>query len=171
MSATPLGVTNRYFPVGTRRYYYGTTIADISAPTRSELDAMTDLTGEIVDQSIKGFEVTTATVDVPDAGDDFTGQIDGRSKADSSSIGIYLSEDTDDARTLFVAKDNGFVVIFPEGDHDPVVAPSHTYKCEVWPVRVLSTPISKDMGNGGQMNVNFAITKRPALNVPVPASA
>lgn len=170
MTATPLTPTNRYFPVGTRRYYTVPTIADISAPTRAELDAGTDLTAEVVDGSVSGFELNADTVDVPDAGSKFTSKIDGRTSADTCSIGIYLSEDTDDARSLFAKGTNQYVVIFPEGDHDPITTPAHSYTCDVWPVRVLSAPISQDMSNGGQMKVNWAPTREPALNVPVPAS-
>jgi hypothetical protein len=168
MTATPLGTTQRYFPVGTRQWYYVPTIADPSAPKRAELDAGTDLSGEIVDGSISGFELSGATLDVPDTGDTFTGTIRGRVTAAASALALYVDEFTS-ARTLFAEGDKGFIVIFPEGDHAPVVGPpAQNFVMDVWPVEVLDTKLDESTSVAGQITVDFSHPKRPNLNVAVP---
>lgn len=172
MTAQPLSATHRYFPPGIRQYYIVDTIANPAAPTRLELDAGTDITDEVVDGSVNGFEINPATIDVGDAGSSFTGKIGGRSTVDVSSFGIYLSEDTSDARALFAKGARKFVVIFPEGDHAPTTgADANTYTMDVFPVEVLAAPIDPNTTSAGQCKLTFAVTDEPALNVPVPAAA
>src|SRR5690554_4879036 len=98
MAATPLNPTTRYIPPGVRQYYFVPTIADKNAPTRTELDAGTDLTGEIAE--VSGFQATSESVDTPDLLSRFTSRVPGRITADDSSITFYASQDSDDVRTL-----------------------------------------------------------------------
>jgi hypothetical protein len=164
MTATPIGTTQRYIPDGTRQYYWVSSIASKSAPTRAELNAGHDLTGEIAE--VSGFTVSTDMVDAPDLGTRFTSQISGRIKAADSSITLYLSDDSNDARSLLTRDLKGFVVQFPEGDDDGV---SGTLTCDVFPATIASASKTTKMGDPGQLEVSFTITSEPATDVLVPA--
>lgn len=161
MTATPLNPTARYIPPGVRQYYWVPTVADKTAPTRSELDAGTDLTSELA--QIAGFQVTSDTVDAPDAGSRFTSKVSGRTTVADSSIDLYTSDDSDDARSLLTRDLAGFVVIFPEGD-----VPAQTM--DVFPVTITSASILPSLTDAAQLEVQFVITSIPVNNVTVPAA-
>src|SRR5690242_13648663 len=127
MPATPITASDRYWPVGTEKWYWVAAIADYTSPTRSELNAGTDLTPEIFEYS--GFQVTGDEIDVPDRDSDFTGKIPGRTSADDSSIKFYADSTSDDVRTLLPRGTVGHIVRLPEGD----VA---GHLMDVFPVRV-----------------------------------
>ena len=69
MVATPITATSRYIPPGTTRYYWVPTIANKAAPTRSELNAGSDLTAEI--SAVSGFATSSDQQDTPDLGSRF----------------------------------------------------------------------------------------------------
>lgn len=160
MTATPLSPSQRYFPPGTRAVYWVPAIASISAPTRAELDAGTDLTGEIA--AMAGFAVSSATVSTPDLRTRFAPDIPGQITATGSSITLYMSEDSTDVRELMPRDTAGFVVILWEGD----VAGR---KMDVYPVTVTAQPKDASVTNAAQITVDFAVTAEPAENVTVPA--
>ncbi|MFI6249049.1 hypothetical protein [Streptomyces sp. NPDC051016] len=160
MVATPISASSRYIPPGTRQYYFVPSIASISSPSRPELDAGTDLTGEIAD--VSGFQTTSESTDTPDLGTRFVPKIPGRISADDSSITMYASSDSDDVRQLLPRDTAGFIVQFPEGD----VAGQ---TCDVFPVKVASAPKMTDIEEPAKIEVQFTITAEPAENVTVPA--
>lgn len=163
MAATPLAPTagSRYIPPGVRQYYWVETIANKSSPTRTELDAGTDLTAEVA--TVSGFSVTSESTDAPDLASRFTGKVPGMITAEDSSINLYLAKDSSgDARTLLTRDTEGFVVIFPEGDVSGQLM-------DVFPATVSSAAIQPDIDAPGQLVVNFTITGEPAQNVSVPA--
>lgn len=167
MAATTLAGTTRYLPPGIRQYYYVPAIADKAAPTLVELDAGTDITGEIVDGGVSGFSTSPSTVEAPDLGSRITRKTGGRTSLDDSSIALYIDQDGNpDARTLFTDGEVGFIVDFPEGNH--VQTPALT--CNIWPVQVLTSTIDPDTTKVAQVNVSFAITDLPAKNVAIPAA-
>lgn len=158
---TALGATVRYIPTGTRQYVWVATIADPSAPTSSEITAGTDLTGEIA--KVSGFVATANTVDVPDAKNLFTAKVPGRSTADNSSLELYVSSTSTDARSLLTAGLNGFIVIFPEGIHT-------SNKMDVWPVRINSASKPNDIEVGATLMVEFSVTSAPHENLAIPSA-
>lgn len=160
MGATPLGASTRYYPPGTRQVYWLPAVGDVTAPSRAELDAGIDLTGEIA--AMAGFSVSSATVSVPDLKSRFAPDIPGQITAQSSSITLYASEDSDDIRQILPRDTAGFVAILWEGDH-----PGRFM--DVFPVTVTAAPKDVTMTNAGQITVDFAITSDPAENVVVPA--
>lgn len=164
MTATPIGTTQRYIPDGTRQYYWVASIASKAAPTRAELNAGLDLTNEIAE--VSGFTTSTDMVDAPDLGTRFTAQVSGRIKAADSSITLYQSDDSVDARSILTRDLSGFVVQFPEGDDDGV---SGTRTMDVFPVKIASASKSTKMGDPGQLEVAFTITSEPAADVLVPS--
>lgn len=161
MTATPLAASTRYFPPGTRQVYWVPSIADKNAPTRSELDAGTDLTGELA--AMAGFDPTSATVDVPDLSTRFTSQIDGAITVSASTITVYLSEDSQDIRELMPRGTNGFIVVLWEGDQAGRMM-------DVFPARVISLVKDTTITDAAQATVTYAITSEPSENVVIPAA-
>ncbi|MEI5520658.1 hypothetical protein WB388_08590 [Streptomyces brasiliscabiei] len=160
MVATPISASTRYIPPGTRQYYFVPSIAAKSAPLRAELDAGTDLTGEVAE--VSGFQTTSESTDTPDLGSRFTSKIPGRITADDSSITLYASEDSQDVRQLLPRDTAGFVVQFPEGD-----VAGRTM--DVFPVKVSSAPKETSIEDPGKIMVQFTVTSEPAENLTVPA--
>jgi hypothetical protein len=161
MVATPLTPSARYFPVALRKIYWVPTIASKAAPSRSELNAGTDITAEVVDGSLSGFRQTASTIDAPDVGNLFTAQVSGRTTAASSSFNVYISKTGTDARSLLTLGLSGFICIFPEGD-----VTGRTL--QVWPVYITSPDPDQDTSKAGQIMVEFAVTSAPAMLVSVP---
>ncbi|MEU8906964.1 hypothetical protein [Streptomyces mirabilis] len=159
MVATPIAATSRYIPPGTTHYYWVATIANYNSPSRSELNAGTDLTGEVM--AVSGFATSSDQQDTPDLGSRFVPKIPGRITADDSSITMYSSSNSSDARTLMPRDTAGYVVIFPEGDITG-------QKMDVFPVKVTGVPKSRDIENPANMVFQYAITKIPAENVTIP---
>ncbi|MEH0552586.1 phage tail tube protein [Streptomyces sp. B21-101] len=160
MAATPISASSRYIPPGTRQYYFVPTIASLASPTRVELDAGTDLTGEVAD--VSGFQTTSESTDTPDLGSRFVSKIPGRISADDSSITMYASEDSQDVRQLLPRDTAGYIVQFPEGDVSGKTM-------DVFPVKVASAPKMTDVEDPAKIEVQFTITAEPAENVTVPA--
>ncbi|MEU2924211.1 hypothetical protein ABZ636_03990 [Streptomyces sp. NPDC007251] len=159
MAATPIAATSRYIPPGTTRYYWVASISNYTSPTRAELNAGTDLTGEIA--AVSGFATTSDQQDTPDLGSRFTSKIPGRITADNSSITMYLSSTSSDVRTLLPRDTAGYVVILPEGDVTG-------QKMDIFPVKVTAQPKARDVENPAQITIEFSITKIPAENVTIP---
>jgi hypothetical protein len=160
MVATPIAASTRYIPPGTRAYYWVPTIANKAAPSRAELDAGTDLTGEVAE--VSGFQTTSESTDTPDLGSRFTSKIPGRITADDSSITLYADEGSQDVRQLLPRDTAGFIVQFPEGD-----VTGRTM--DVFPVKVSSAPKDTSIEDPGKVMVQFTVTSEPAENVTVPA--
>lgn len=159
MVATPITSSLRYIPPGVRHYYWVPTIATKSAPTRSELNAGTDLTGEI--EAVAGFSVESVQVDTPDLLNTFIAKIPGRTQSADSSITMYASSNAVDARTLLVRGTAGFIVAFPEGDVSG-------QKMDVFPVKVSAAAKDTATEDPGKIMFTFSITSQPVENVTIP---
>lgn len=160
MPATPITAASRYFRRGTTKVSFCPTISNKSAPTRSELNAGTDLSNEVAE--IEGWMVASGTIDTPSLGTRFNAKIDGEITADDSSLMFYASSDSVDVRSLQPRGTNGFIVWLDEGD----VAGR---KMDVFPVRVTATPKERNMDGAARIQVQYAITSEPAENVTIPA--
>jgi hypothetical protein len=163
MAATPISATTRYIPEGVTHFYWLTACADISAPTRSELDAGVDLTPEVA--AMGNWGVTSAAVDAPDLKSRFVPQVPGLITIDGPTLSVYLSEEDDaaDVRSVLPRDTEGFMVKFPEGD-----VSGNTL--DVFPCKVAS--LAKPTALGGTVAVaelTFTVTAEPAENVTVPA--
>ncbi|MGW1000479.1 phage tail tube protein [Streptomyces sp. NPDC002520] len=159
MPATPISATTRYIPPGTTRYYWVASISNYLSPTRTELNAGSDLTAEV--QAVSGFATNSDQQDTPDLGSRFVSKIPGRITADDSSITLYASANSSDARTLMPRDTAGYIVILPEGDVTG-------QKMDVFPVKVTGVPKSRDVENPATMTFQYAITKIPAENITIP---
>src|SRR5215472_426387 len=106
----------RYIGPGTRKYYWVPTIATISAPTRLELNAGTDLTAVLDTGGVNGFTVTTNFVDTPDFGTTTITKIPGMDTLNDSSLDFYESSTSVDIRALITPRLVGYITIMLEGD-------------------------------------------------------
>lgn len=159
MPPTPLSTTTRYIPPGVRKIYWVATIATYTAPSRGELNAGIDLSGEVAE--VSGFTVTSDTVDTPDLSGRFVPVIAGRIKADASSLSFYASSNSSDVRTVLPRDTAGYIVFLWEGDVTG-------QKMDVFPVKVTVSALDGNMEDPEKVNISFAITKVPANNVAIP---
>lgn len=166
MSATTIAGTIRYTPPGIREIYLLDTApaATTGIPTMVELDAGTNLTPEIVDGSVTGFTMTGSTTEAGDLGSKITRKVQGRISLDDSSFALYLSEDGQDARTLFTQGDQRTIVVFPEGNH--VKTPALTM--DVFPVTVQTAAKDPDTTKVAQIKIDFAMSGVPLFDKPIP---
>jgi hypothetical protein len=160
MAALPQAI--RYANYDTTVVHYLPTIAAANlTPTRAEITAGTDLTGEISD--ISGFTVTGNDIDAPDLKSEFVSKVPGRTNAEDSSLTFYASEDGNDVRDVLPYKTSGFIVFMDGGD----IAGR---PMDVYPVRVRSVGVTRSVGDDlSRVVVGFSITREPAQNLAVPA--
>lgn len=162
MAATPITPVNRYWPVGTTKWLWVPTIANYTvAVTRAEINAGTDLSGEVAD--ISGFTVTSNQIDTPDVNSRFRSKIPGPIEAEDSSLTIYADPSGADVRSLLPRDTSGYVVRMDGGD----VAGR---KMSVFPVKVASQ--NKLLGTdeeAGRIEITFTITRQPAEDLTIPA--
>lgn len=160
MAATALTKSDRYFRAGITEVYWVKSIADYNAPTRTELDAGTDLSCEVA--SLSGWEVTSETADAPDLCSRFVSQVPAQITASDSSITLYADSTSNDARSLMDRNEDGHIVIFWEGD----VA---TQLMDVFPSTVRSVGKSSDIQAVATLEFQYAITAEPATDVAIPS--
>lgn len=159
MPPAPLTPTNRYFPPAKRKIYWLVTCANYNAPTRTEINAGTDLSAEIA--AVAGFSLTDNPVDTPDMGSRFTSQVPGRQTAAGSSLTIYCDNAGNDARSLLLNGTSGFVLCLWEGD-------TTGFFMDVFPARVDSQAMDTTVDDAGQVVFSFVITRVPAIRVAIP---
>lgn len=160
--ATPqITASTRYFDVGTTKVYFLPACADIQSPTRSEMNAGTDLSREIAE--IDGWSVSSNQIQTPDFATRFVSQIAGRIEAADSNLTFYASEDSVDVRALLPRDTDGFMMWLDGGD-----TPGN--KADVYPVTVTSVSKMRSAGaEAARIQVGFSITREPAEDVTVPA--
>lgn len=161
MVATPIAATDRYTPAGVVAFYWVETIADISDPTRSELDAGSDLTGEVFEAV--GWRLQSERRNIQAVGEEFRSELEGSLAADDTRLLMWADRTGADVSTLLSRGSAGHVVVLHGGD----VAGS---PMDVWPVRVaarvrqISRPHEPSL-----VDVQFVVTSEPALDVAVPS--
>lgn len=161
MPAPNITASSRYFNKGTSIVVFAATVAVKTAPTRSEINAGTDLSNEV--SEVDGWVVEAEQIETPNLGETFTGSIPGSTSAEDSSLTLYASEDGSDARTLLPRGTTGYILWMDGGD-------TAGRKMDVFPVRVssLGKPRTTD-DEAATVAVNFAITSEPAEDVTIPA--
>ena len=162
MVATPITPVSRYWPVGTTKWLYVATIANYAvAVTRAEINAGTDLSGEINDTN--GWTVSSNQIDTPDVNSRFRSKIPGAIEASDSSLTIYADPSGTDVRALLPRDAAGYIIRMDGGD----VAGR---KMSVFPIKVSSQ--NKLMGTdeeAARIEINFTITRQPAEDLTIPA--
>jgi hypothetical protein len=161
MAAPAITASTRFSARGKTKCYWVPSIANPAAPTRSELNAGTDLSPQIADRS--GWSVESDMIETPDLASRYTSTIPGPIKADDSSLTMYASKDGVDARALMPRDAVGYIVWLDGGD----VASG---KMDVFPVTV--TSVSKQRSVDGEdadtLEFAYAITAEPSENVTIP---
>lgn len=161
--ATPaLTASTRYFDPEITKIYFVPTIADISAPTRTELNTGTDLSGEVAE--ISGFTVTSEQIAAPDLGSRFTSQVGGRTTAEDSSLTFYSDQQGVDARTVLSRGTDGYLTFMDGGDVEDNLM-------DVYPITVVSVGKMRSVGDElARLQIQVSITSEPAEDVAVPAA-
>jgi hypothetical protein len=160
MPAGAITPSVRYVRFGLTRVVYALTVSNYLSPTRGEINAGTDLSGEV--SEISGFQVAGAFVDAPDLLSPFTAKLAGRTTADDSSITMYASSNSVDVRTLLPRGTTGYLMWFDEGD-----TPGR--KFDIYPITVGSAAKDRSLEDPARIIINVAVTRTPAENVTVPA--
>lgn len=162
MAATPITKVARYQPKGNLKWVFCATLADYHAPTRTEIDAGTDISKEVREYS--GWTTTSAFIDTPDVNSRFTGKIPGDIEAEDSSLTVYLDPSGDDIRTLLPRDTSGFMLRMDAGDVED-------HLMDVFPFTVGSVGKPFELGEAVVAVISVAITDEPAENVAIPAAS
>ncbi len=160
MPASAITASVRYVRYGITRVVFAPAVANILSPTRAEINAGTDLSGEVAE--VSGFDTPVNFVDTPDLLNQFTGKIPGRLSSSDSSITMYASSNSIDVRSLLPRGTTGFLMWFDEGD----VAGR---KYDIYPITVGSLSKDRSIEDPAKLVVNVAITRTPTENATVPA--
>lgn len=165
MAATPIASGIRYINVETTEIVYVPDIVDKAAPTRTELDAGTDVTCEVMEMS--GFSTTSNQVETPDLCSRYTSSIPGRITAEDSSITFYADREGQAIQTLLPRNEEGFIVIYDTGDQEG----ANSEVMDVYPVTVMSSSKTRSVDGSSAASIvtQFSITSEPAENVLVPS--
>lgn len=161
MTAPNISSSTRFINVGTTVVYWVPSISNKSAPTRSELNAGTNLVNE--NSAASGWTTKTDQVETPTMDSRFTAKIPGRISADDSSLTMYRDLGGVDAHSLMPTDTNGFVVWMDAGDVAGRLM-------DVFPVRVAShsKPRSTEAKEAATVEIAFSITDEPAEYVTIP---
>jgi hypothetical protein len=154
MPATPLPKATRFFQPGTIAVLWLPAIAATNlTPTQVEIDAGTDLTGELTDWA--GWSYSTTFIETRDASTPVSPKLAGRISVDDSSITFNGSEDGNDVRNTFTRGQNGYIVIADAGM-------GTGKKAEVFPVEVGSVNKARSLDSDPfKVRVDFGVTNVP----------
>jgi len=160
MAAPALATLNPYIPWNNRTHDWVPTIANIAAPSRAEIDAGNDLSGQLIEAP--GWSVSSATVQ----SQSFRGaalNLTGLQTIAESTLVMRLSRTATDARSILLIQSPplaGYIIVFPEGDVSG-------YKMDVFSVQVLGAPRSDALGDPAVATFQFAVNDY-RLRVTVP---
>ena len=161
MATIPKAV--RYWSVGLTQVHFLPAIADPGmAPTREEIVAGTDLTGEIAEWD--GWSTTSEKIDTPDMVSRFVSNIPGAISAEDSSLTFYADRAGDDVRLVLPRDTSGFIIWMDGGD-----VPENYM--DVYPVTVASAPKIRSTDNATMIRVDFNITSEPAEDQVIPQAS
>lgn len=159
--ATPtITSSTRYFARGTSLCYFLPSVANLSSPSRAEMNAGLNLSPQVAD--LKGFSVTGNQIDTPDLGTTFDSKIAGTTSAEDSSLDLYADLGSVDVRIDLPRGTTGVIMWLDSGD-----VPGR--KADLFPVTVTSNSQMRSMSEAAKRQVGFAITAEPAESVTIPA--
>lgn len=96
---------------GKTRVYWVTTIANIAAPTTTELNAGIDLTSTLTADGLSGLQPDTADVDTSSLASTFNTTVNGRSSFSNTRLRLKKQSGTDTIFTTLVRDTAGYLVI------------------------------------------------------------
>src|SRR5438045_52873 len=151
MVATPIASPGLYVPVSIRKINWYPAVANITAVTRSEINAGTDLSPAIPDDGVKGFTGKAEFADAPNFLGGLTPKVPkNQLTADDSTLDFYMSTTSSDVRTLLTRGLSGFIGMMWEGD-------TAAKKQTVFQVTVASQSPAPDGGNPARITIGFGI--------------
>lgn len=163
MPTPALTASTRYTDLATSKIYWVPAIAATNlTPTRAELNAGTDLSGEVNDLS--GFTVEGEQIDTQSMGETFRSVIPGATSAPDSSITFYASKTGVDIRALNPRGTSGYLCFMDGGD----VAGQ---KLETYPVTVTSVGVMRSVvgGDATKIQISYSVTRQPGQSLTIPA--
>ena len=161
MPAEPLNVANKFSALDGLELVWIPVVAKLTEPTRTEIDAGTNLTSEVAGWD--GFEIDPQQIETPSLSR-FTGTIPGRIQITPGVLRIYADRGGDDVRDLLADGTTGFLAWFDNGDvADELV--------DLWPVQVNRLSKVRSMEDATLLSVQFSHQQLPAENLTVPAYA
>jgi len=96
---------------GKTRVYWVPTVANINAPTTTELNAGMDLTSTMTADGLSGFNPDTADVDTSSLASTFTTNVNGRTSFSNTQLTLKRQSGTDTIFTTLTRDTAGYVVI------------------------------------------------------------
>lgn len=96
---------------GKTRVYWVTTVANINAPTTTELNAGIALQTTMTADGLNGFQPATADVDTSSLDSTFSTMVNGRTSFSNTSLRLKKQSGTDTIFTTLVRDTAGYVVI------------------------------------------------------------
>jgi hypothetical protein len=152
----------RYYKVGVSKVKWATTVVTYTAPTRTEITAATELSGEIAE--VNGFSVVSESIDTPDLANRFVSKVPGRITAEDSSISFYASSTGLTPASSIMPRDTtGFLLVMPAGDV------ATTGRMSVWPVTVGAVSEPWDLDSAAKVDISYTPSRVPAENIVIPA--
>lgn len=162
MPATPLNITDKFSALDGLAIVWIPVIAanqTTMIPTRTEINAGTDLSSEIAGWD--GFEVEPGEIETPGL-QRFTGTIPGRITITPGVLRIYADRGADDARDVLADGTSGYLAWMDSGD----VAAS---LMDVWPVQVNRLSKVRSMEEATLLSVRFSHPRLPVEDIAIPA--
>lgn len=155
---------------GNTRVSFVPTIADIAAPTTTELDAGTDLQWVITADGLIGFEASTAEVDNSALASKFDTKDIGRGSFSGTMLRLKRQSGTDTVRETLVRGTSGYITI--RRGVDEATAWTAAQGVEVYPVRIgTRRNLPPEMNSVEKYEVPTVITSEPELDAVVAAGA
>jgi hypothetical protein len=151
---------------GKTRVYWVTTIANINAPTTTELNAGIALNSTITADGLVGFKPDTADVDTSALDSTFNTMVNGRTSFSGTLLRLKKQSGTDTIFTTLIRDAAGYIVI--RRSIAATTAWTSTQPCEVYPslcgevARVDVEPNSLE-----RYEIPIKITASPALRSAV----
>ena len=161
MAAPDIATATRYSNTLNKTVYVLPACADITAPTRAELNAGTRIDSVIPKTGITGFSGTQSTITSDDLKTGMTLSInDGEDWSQGSTIEAHLSKSGTDIRSVLPKGQSKFIVMFDSTD-------TAGLKMDVFDIYVGSA--EKSRSGLAMVTLGCTYNQVPAIDVTVPA--
>jgi len=153
----------RYVPEGTVEVWLVISISDAAAPTASELNAGTDLTGQMIGDLVLPFEGSTA--DASDTSSRFNKTAPGDFGGAPGSFTIHKEKvlNTDTVYTALARDVAGYLAVAHRGLATTAVWAIGD-DVDIWPITVLSREIQYARNTTLRAGIQVAITDVPDID-------
>lgn len=161
MTATALNPAEQFSALdGLHIVFVPVIAAGTGIPTRTEINAGTDLTTEI--EGWDGFEVDPQEIETPGLAR-YTGTIPGTIKINSGTLRIYADRGADDVRDVLPDGTTGALVFMDNGD-----TPADLM--DIWPIRVNKISKLRSTDAATRLSIKFSHPRLPVEDATIPAA-